>query len=624
MCGIFGIYKFNNSINICTERVANAVKTLKRRGPDDDNFLGFNNCFLGHTRLSIIDTSVNGSQPMKDETGRYAITFNGEFYNYKSCRNKLIENGFSFFSESDTEVLLKMYIHYGNSFLNHINGCFAFAIYDKTEDKLIVARDRLGIKPLLYYKDDDLLIFSSEIKAIVEYGIKKELNYEALPFYFGLNYIPAPLTILKNVHKLLPGQYIEVNSLTTEIKTWWVPPLPDIINNNSFKPEDSLRELLFKSVERRLIADVPLGCFLSGGIDSAIIAGIASTFIPDLKTFTIGFSDNAYYDESNYAEITARKHNTSHTTCRLKTQDLLDNVSNILDIVDEPFADSSAVALNILSIHTRKELTVALSGDGADELFGGYNKHAAHLSILNKDVRLKILPFISPFINMLDGSRAGSFSNKLRQLKKMKQGMSLNDADRYWRWCNQFNEKNLFELFNTSGSYDKYNYYKKLYTSTIAGKDINEILYSDMRLVLPNDMLVKADKFSMSEGLEIRVPFLDHTVVEYAMQLPSKYKISPKQRKIILKNAFPDMIAPEILNRPKHGFEIPLEAWLKNELQPLLNKYTQSELLLDQNIFNKKNIDKMKKQLNSNMPGDAPAKLWAILVFQHWWNKYLN
>ncbi|PKP23203.1 MAG: asparagine synthase (glutamine-hydrolyzing) [Bacteroidetes bacterium HGW-Bacteroidetes-21] len=624
MCGIFGVYNIVNQQPIDQERVEKATFTLKQRGPDGSAVFLHGACALGHTRLSVIDVRAIASQPMTDESGRYTIVFNGECYNYRVLKAGLQKDGISFFSDSDTEVILKMYIRFGEKALNHLNGCFAFAVYDNVQETLFIARDRLGIKPLLYYYDEKSLVFASELRAIMEWGIPREPEPLSFPFYFQLNYIPAPLTILKNVLKLMPGQYLKISKSKLEKHTWWVIPENTQEEISEKEAQEKIRELLYASVERRLIADVPLGCFLSGGIDSAIITGIAREIKPDLQTFSIGFPGMGIYDESSAAETTAKKHNTKHTTIPISTSDLLNNVQHFLEVTDEPFADSSAVAVNILSQVTKRHMTVALSGDGADELFGGYNKHAAHLRVLQPEFSDHFLPLTSPLGSLFSGSRSSRIGNLLRKASKFQQGRKLSHQDRYWLWCSLMSEKQSGALLKTNSSKVDYDYYRKLYTGSVGGRDMNEILTSDLRLVLANDMLTKADKFSMSEGLEIRVPFLDHTLVEYVNRIKSEFKINKLERKSILRRTFTDIIPDDIMRKPKHGFEIPVEKWMKNELRGLLDEYTQPSYIERQGVFNINVIQALKKKSLATMSGDTPANLWAILVFQYWWKKYLD
>jgi asparagine synthase (glutamine-hydrolysing) len=624
MCGIFGVYYFHPGKTADEALVKRATHTLGKRGPDASGIFIKEQCALGHTRLSVIDLSPDAAQPMHDESGRYTIVFNGECYNYRELKKELQGQGVAFFSQSDTEVILKMYIRYGSDCLSRLNGCFAFAVFDHTLKTVFAVRDRLGIKPLLYYYDSEVFVFASEMRALIEWGIPRKIDHTALALYFRLNYIPAPVTVLENTYKVMPGQFLQVTSSGVEKKTYWVMPAPEETETDYQASCSRLKTLLTASVERRLIADVPLGCFLSGGIDSAIITGLAARMKPSLNTFTVTFPGMQMYDESDLAAVTARKHGTRHTKVEIPDSEVQDVIRHVLDISDEPFADSSAIAMNLLSKATRRHVTVALSGDGADELFGGYNKHAAHLRALASPFSDRMLKVMSPVLSLLPESRTSATANRIRKAKKYLKGKKLNDADRYWLWCSIAGEEESERLLVHPHDAVQFEFLKKMYTSAIEGAGMNEILYADMRLVLPSDMLTKTDKYSMCEGLEVRVPFLDHTVVEWVTSLSSKFKINSRSRKVMLKESFRDLIPDEIFTSPKHGFEVPVGKWLRNELKGMLLAYTNPDFISRQGIFDVKEIELLTKQLHSSGPGDSPARLWAILVFQHWWKKYMD
>jgi asparagine synthase (glutamine-hydrolysing) len=636
MCGIAGIISFNNNEKSRLSAISNATKALQKRGPDSEGTFLHNHVALGHRRLSIIDVTDSGAQPMKDETGRFVIIFNGEIYNYRELKQHLLVKGYTFTSESDTEVLLKLFIEYRENCLEKLNGFFAFSVYDTQTETLFIARDRIGIKPLLYYKDDEQFVFASEMKAIMALNIGKEISFTSLLTYLQLNYIPAPATIFQKVHKLLPGHYIITDSKgnfrITKYYTIQQSKNNDKINqvahyNDAIK---KLKELLSHSVKKRLIADVPLGTFLSGGIDSSVVSFLASQYSPNINTFSIGFKDEPYFDETRYASLVSKKIKTNHTVFSLSNNDLFENLFDILDYIDEPFADSSAIAVYILSKYTRQKVTVALSGDGADEMFGGYNKHAAEYKVRNAGVINKLIKIGSPLFESVPKSRNSKFSNLSRQLSRYAEGLNLSPQNRYWRWCAFENEAVAMNLFSEKSANEvnkqEYELLKKHFTDLIQGeKDLNDLLYTDMHLVLPNDMLQKVDLMSMANALEVRVPFLDHEVVDYAFSLPSEYKIERRHRKKIVIDAFKNDLPEEIFTRPKHGFEVPLLKWFCNELNDLIfNNLLSEKFISEQNIFNPKAISLLKNRLMSSSPGDAQAQVWALLVFQYWWKKYYN
>ena len=625
MCGISGIYKFNSVNDNDIVNLKKSIKKLDKRGPNNIGTFYNNTVALAHSRLSVIDVSDNANQPMTDASGRYTIVYNGEFYNYKTERNKL-KSKYKFTSQSDTEVLLYMYIEFGVDFIKKINGCFALAIYDNVDNSLFLARDRMGINPLYIYNDVNKIIFASEIKALLEFNIPREINNASLFNYFQFNYIPGPQTIFNNINKLTPGSYILINQEKFIKNRYYSIPENKIDTNISYNnAQKKLIELIDQSVKSRLVSDVPIGAFLSGGIDSSIITATASKFTNNLNTFSIGYTDEPFFDETKYAELVAKKFKTNHTTFKLSNDDLFNSLFNVLDTFDEPFADSSALVVYILSKLTKQKVTVALSGDGADEIFSGYNKHFAHYNANLKNFKNLLIKNTGFIWNTLPKSRNGKISNQIRKIQKYNKGLKLNNKERYWAWATIKSETNVNKLLKIDVNKKAYNRYKHEITEFITSDDFNQILYTDSHLVLQNDMLTKVDLMSMANSLEVRTPFLDHNIVNFAFSLPSSYKIDLKMKKKILQDAYRDILPQELYNRPKHGFEVPLLKWLKTDLRNLINNYLlNKDFIQEQNIFNFIEIQNIVKKLNSNNPTDAPAEIWALIVFQHWWNNYMH
>ncbi len=632
MCGITGIFAFNEIGRCKMINLSGATDILDKRGPDsrgifNDHFIG-----LGHRRLSIIDTSEDGRQPMKDHSGRYTIIFNGEIFNFPQLRQDLLNGGIQFFSQTDTEVLLNLYILHKEKCIDLLNGFFSFAVYDNEEEELFIARDRIGIKPLVYYLDDDKFIFSSEMKSLIAFGIEKEIDHTSLFQYLQLNYIPAPATIFKNVYKLMPGHYMKIRKKNVFIHPYYkIPFNSSQINPGKLsyeKQKEKLVDLMDASVKRRLVADVPLGAFLSGGIDSSVISALAARHTDHLNTFSIGFRDEPYFDETKYAQLVAHHLKTEHTTFSLSNDDLFFHLHDILDYIDEPFADSSAIPVYILSKETKSRVSVALSGDGADELFAGYNKHGAALTALRGGKTAELIQYLVPLWKLLPKSRNNPFTNKVRQLLKFGEGMKLSEKERYWRWATLSTEVEAKKLLSVKSkellNEELFNSRKKSILNNISEKgDLNEVLFTDMQLVLPNDMLTKVDLMSMACGLEVRVPFLDHQVVNFAFSLPVDSKINATIRKRIVQDAFRDMLPDQLYNRPKQGFEVPLLKWFRQELKSLIEKDLLSEALIEkQGIFDQEEIKMLKNKLFSVDPGDVHARIWGLIVFQSWWKKY--
>lgn len=635
MCGIAGIYSFNDEAHSYLESLNCSVRQLNHRGPDYQTTKSIGKVILGHARLSIIDTTAAANQPMWDENERYYIVFNGEIYNYKQLKKELKEKGFTFQTDSDTEVLLKCYIAFGTSCLEKLNGFFAFAIFDKQLQQLFVARDRIGIKPLLFYHDHDFFGFASEMKAMMAMPIPKDINFNAIYNFFQLNYIPGSETIMSKVKKLLPGHYIFLDKEKLTIEKYYQIPKPSSVGFASTEDyhtaQKKLDFLLTQSVSRRMIADVPLGSFLSGGIDSSIIAYLATLQSPHIHTFSVGFKDEPFFDETFYAQKVADKLKTEHTVFSLSNDDLLNEVEAILNYIDEPFADSSAIAVYILCKKTKQNITVALSGDGADEMLGGYNKHEAEWRIRQNNLINKGIKATGFLWEAMPKSRNSKMGNLFRQLHRFAQGAHLSHKERYWQWCSFVSEKKVLSYFKpeiqNKINFEAYKKSKHFFTQHIVGSpdDLNDLLYADMQLVLPNDMLQKVDLMSMANSLEVRVPFLDHEVVDFCFSLPSNFKIDKHGRKKILRDLYGKVLPEEIFTRSKHGFEVPLLKWFKSELRHKIEREWLSEEVIEaQGIFDYATIHALKNKLYSSSPEDSPAQIWALIVFQNWWQKNIT
>jgi len=623
MCGITGIFAFNQVGRFNMINLSKATSALESRGPDNHGLFNNEMVGLGHRRLSIIDTSADAHQPMSDVSGRYKLVFNGEIYNYKSLRIELQGKGVHFANNSDSEVLLYLLMEEGVDCLSKLNGFFAFAFYDTKENVLLLVRDRFGIKPLHIYQDEDKLLFASEVKSLLAYGIDKKLNLSALHNYLQLNYLPGSLSMFEGIRKLKPGNYLTVKNNRVEEHSYYKTN-----THIEVKPfEESKKEfqnILEKSVIDRLVSDVPLGTFLSGGVDSSVISAIAAQNINNLQTFSIGYKDEPYFDETKYANQVAKHIGSQHTVFKLTNNDLYEHLFDMLDYLDEPFADSSALAVYILSKETQKNVTVALSGDGADELFAGYNKHAALYRMLHAGSKEILVSSFSGLWSLMPKSRNNPISNTFRQLDRFAKAAKMTPSDRYWAWAaigdshyasnlirqpNEFNSvaTNPFTLLNPNK------------------ESVNDTLLADLKMVLPNDMLTKVDLMSMANSLEVRVPFLDHNVVDFAFSLSEDHKINGNDRKRIVKEAFKSYLPENLFNRKKHGFEVPLLSWLRNELSSLIENDLLSNSFIDQQgVFNYAQIQALKTELKSRNPGEAPAKIWALLVFQWWWKKYFK
>ena len=624
MCGITGVLALNKNGEKYLEKIEDATKAIHLRGPDGQGIYKHNSVALGHTRLSVIDTSNAASQPFTDNSGRYTIVFNGEFYNYKEHREKLIEQGIILKSTSDTEVLLYMYIAEGESFVRKINGCFALAIYDKQEETLFLTRDRMGINPLLIYKTEDVIIFASEMKALIAYGIPKNIDYTSLYSYLQLNYVPGPSSIFTDIKKFEPGEFVTIKNADFKTEKYYQIHKKQDCKLNYKQAQKKLEEVLEEAVKKRLVADVPLGAFLSGGIDSSVIVALASKHVKNLNTFSIGFKDEPFFDETKYANLVAKKYKTNHTVFSLSNDELFGNLHKVLDYIDEPFADSSALAVHILSMHTKQKVTVALSGDGADEMFAGYNKHLAHYKAISSGMLGALIKTGKPIWNVLPQSRNSKIGNINRQLNRFATGLKLSDKERYWRWCAIASEADALDLLKQKPNIEEYKKRKDNIIGSLGeNASITNLLRVDMNLVLRNDMLTKVDLMSMANSLEVRTPFLDHNVVDFAFSLPDEYKINKTMKKRILQDAFRNYLPAEIYQRPKHGFEVPLLKWFKTDLKSMINDdLLNDDFIIEQGVFSLKKIKFLKQKLYSKSPEDVVAQIWALIVFQTWWKKY--
>jgi asparagine synthase (glutamine-hydrolysing) len=626
MCGISGQVIFSEEGGEVSG-IEKSVRALQHRGPDHCASLSFTSAHLGHARLSIIDTSVASHQPFTDITGKFHLVFNGEIFNYRELKEELTNSGVRFKSNGDAEVLLELYKKTGAESLNKLNGFFSFGIYNSDDKTLFLARDRFGVKPLYYFSDDKSFCFSSEIRALQAFGLALKPDFDSLFHYLQLNYIPGPHTIFREIKSLAPGHCCVVQNGKISFSQYYdlEAQVQAEKNKKTIDPLATLRSLLENSVRDRLVADVPVGCFLSGGIDSTIIAGLASLQTKKLSTFCLGFTGNKWFDESPYAEAAAEQFGTDHHTFMLSNDDLFSELYNFLDSLDEPFADSSALNVYILSKKTKQYVKTVLSGDGADEIFGGYNKHRAEWLIGNSS-RHRILAGGGSFFSFLfPKSRNSGFANKMRQLEKFSAVMNLPAKERYWKMAGVASEDEAQALVMDYKTAESNKRKEQLLRSIEPGSGLEKFLLTDVKLVLEGDMLVKVDRMSMAHGLEVRNPFLDHRLVAWGLALGIEQKINAHEGKLVLKRAFADLIPAGLLVRKKHGFEVPLHKWMNNELKSDIDThYLGDDFIREQKIFSLAEIQKLKRQVFSSNPGDSAARVWAIFVFNYWYKKNRN
>ncbi len=625
MCGITGIFAHNFLGELHGVHVAAATQSLAHRGPDVSKLFHHEHVGMGHRRLCILDLSSAAHQPMT--IGDYTLVFNGEIFNFNELRQELQKKGIVFGTSSDSEVLLQMLIHYGESCLSRLNGFFAFAFYDARKDIMLLARDHFGIKPLCYYHDEDKFIFGSEINSILQYGIIKEPDWEAIYHYFRFHYIPAPHTAFKGIKKLLPGHLLRVKKKSVEMAAFYDVPykadLPDLPQTYELTKE-KLRQLLDRAVQLRLVADVPVGTFLSGGIDSSLITALASRHTKKLKTFSIGFKDHPQYDESRFAAIVARRFQTEHTEFQVSQNDILDCAQAVLEHLGEPFADSSALPVYLLSRLTRQKVKVALSGDGADEVFAGYHRYTGEWMCRQMPFKARLIQTLLPLWQILPQSRSGLLPNFFRRLARFAQMSKLSPRERYLFMSSFAYGSELEGIFSTDfrirldraaiAELDN------RYTQEIEGVDFDEVLYSDVKTLLPDDMLAKVDLMSMAHGLEVRPPFLDPMVVNFAFAIPVKYKIAGSRKKIILQDIARELLPSEIFGRPKHGFDVPLYKAFRGVLSGLVADLLSDEFIRRQGIFDPMRMALLRKKIQKSTNYDQ-NHAWAVVVFQSWWKR---
>ena len=616
MCGITGYISLNKSVSHDKSLLVNAVNSLNKRGPDNIGIFRDSNCELGHARLSIIDTSDAANQPMEDNSKQFVIVFNGEIYNYRELKAELEKKGHVFKTNSDTEVVLHSFMEFKEKCVDHFNGFFAFCVYDKINASFFLARDRFGIKPLYYSNYDEGLIFGSELKALLQYPIEKKLDEKALNLYFRYNYIPAPYSILSSCKKLLPGQYISIKDHKISFLTYYSIKEQPLCEDNYLEAQKKIKQLLLESVEKRMISDVPLGTFLSGGVDSSIISFLASTIRPDISTFSIGFPDEPLFDESKYAKLVAKHIGSNHHTFEVTNKDLFDNLQEILEYIDEPFADSSAINVYLLSKKTKENVTVSLSGDGADELFTGYNKHDALFFADQKNYKTALIKNFGFTSFLLPSSRNSKVGNFGRKLKKLTTGLQLDKQERYLEWAAFMSKNQLQRLTNCK------NVPSPLHNINFT--QFSDYLKADFQLVLTNDMLKKVDLMSMANSLEVRTPFLDHNLVEYVFSLPTNFKIDDLNKKKILKDTFKAELPQNLFNRKKHGFEVPLEKWFQNELKSYVKENIfNNNSLVKLGYLNHKELSVMEHKLFKGNSGETVLNTWALIVLENWCRKNL-
>lgn len=632
MCGICGIAKPASGEPIDSSLLSSMCQTLIHRGPDDEGFFIGNKAALGTRRLSIIDVE-GGHQPLANEDNTIWVAHNGEIYNFPDLREELISRGHLFKTKTDTETLIHCYEEWGEEFVQKLRGMFAFALWDGQKEKLLLVRDRIGIKPLYYsLLKDNTLVFGSELKAVITHPqVKRTLEPKALDFFLTLEYIPAPLSIFQNINKLPAGCFLIYKEGRIQIKKYWTlrskaGNFEKISKQSLPSLMDKLYSLLKESVKLRLISDVPLGAFLSGGIDSSTIVGLMREVgTTPLKTFSIGFEDTSY-NELNHARRIARRFSSEHEEFVLRPQ-ALELAEKLIHHLDEPFGDFSIFPTYLISQMARSHVKVILSGDGGDEIFGGYEHYQAQ--------KLSKLPFASflgqtlasTVTRLPPSAKKKGLWNKLRRYS---QGFANSPDLRHFRWMMFLSAQNKKELYSQEMAHElggikeinERETLQEIYQDLNSFDTVNSELYLDLRTYLVDDILVKVDRMSMATSLETRVPLLDHKIIEFMFELPGRLKLKGLTTKWLFKKTMERLLPKENIYRSKEGFSIPIKHWLRKELKDLMLHYLNEKRIREEGLFN---FDCIKKMIDHHLQGkeNYSHQLWALLVYEIWREQYL-
>jgi asparagine synthase (glutamine-hydrolysing) len=624
MCGICGVVSLNGG-DVEPTMLESMNETLVHRGPDSAGTFRDGGVGLAARRLAIIDLA-GGDQPITNEDGSIVVVQNGEIYNYRELRAELERRGGHRFStQSDTEVLVHLYEEHGARFVNRLRGMFAIALWDGNERRLVLARDRFGIKPLYYRLRRESLSFASELKALLRQpDFSSEIDLDALDAYLAFSFVPAPLTIFREARKLPPGNLLiweENGGAGVRIERYAEArpvPFDEVRREDEESLADELRTRLRDSVRMHLIADVPVGVLLSGGVDSSMIAALAAEESSErVSTFTIGFEERGF-DEREPARLIAERYGTDHHELVLRP-DAAQLLPELVETFDEPFADHSAIPTYLVSKLARGHVKVALSGEGGDELFGGYNYYAGHLLAPPLG---RVAAALRPLVERLPTSAAKS-STFDWQAKRFVRGAQLPVLERHYLWKSVFSPEERAAIIRPEqrGTHDPLELLRSRYAESSGAEELARIMDLDLGVFLVDDMLVKTDRASMAHSLETRVPILDQVVAEFALALPSRLKVRGLTKKRLLKRAAKPLVPAAILKGEKRGFAIPLAAWLRGELAPLALETLSPQNLRRQGFFRPNAVASL---IDDHLAGrvDQSRKIWAVLIFSMWFDRY--
>jgi asparagine synthase (glutamine-hydrolysing) len=626
MCGIAGMFGPETAMSAGERRgvLAQMCQVIEHRGPDDEGFYIDGGLAIGMRRLSIIDL-FTGRQPITNEDGSVWIVFNGEIYNFQEIRADLVRRGHTFETGTDTEVIVHLYEDEGERCVERLRGMFAFAIWDKRDRKLFIARDRVGVKPLHYAIVGDTLIFASEIKSILQHpAVTREANLEAISDFLTFGYVPDPASAFKGIYKLLPGHTLSFKDGRLKTRCYWdfeyhqkgrsEPPRPE-----SYYTE-RIRELLAESVRLRLISDVPLGAFLSGGIDSStVVAMMAREMDRPVKTFSIGFTESSF-DELQYARMTAKHFNTEHHEF-IVTPDVCKLVEEIIWHHDEPFADVSSIPTYIVSKMAREHVTVILSGDGGDEVFGGYERYLI-------DRKREVFERIPAFLRRHLMLRVSRMIPRAAYGKNFLRNVSLDSNARYVDSISYFDEDAKRGLLSADvrrwlAGRRSSDAFRELLSVPTSSERLDHLLYLDSKTYLPGDILTKVDRMSMAHSVEAREPLLDHKLIEFAETIPASLKLRGSVGKHILKAAVRGLIPDEIIHRQKQGFGVPIRRWFNTELRELLYDTLTDRRTRQRGYFNQKAVDEILDE-HRRCRRDNSTHLWGLLTLELWHRAFID
>lgn len=627
MCGIAGTVSDRSSIESRREILTQMLDQLIHRGPDSHGVYSDSQIAFGMRRLAIIDID-GGQQPISSADGRYHLICNGEIYNYKSLRNTAEHLGYHFRSQSDIEVIIPLITYFGTDGLKMLDGMFALALWDSKEESLLLARDRIGIKPLFYSTKDRSIVFASELRALSKSPLyDNQIDLISLNQYLSFDYVPSPRTILKGVSRLEPGEFLFFCKGLIKKARYWNISFTQSESRPPLNPDDYYNQfirILTSVVSRELQSDVPIGVFLSGGLDSSAVAAIAQR-VSDrtIKTFSVALDDPSF-DESSWARLISERIGTEHFEYRLTTDEIIQTIMKLGELIDEPLADSSFIPTYVLSKFARTKVKVALGGDGGDELFAGYPTYQAHQLVdlyemlVPRLIRTRIMPSLTKALPVSFRNVSTDF-----KIKRFLGGRGVPFMIRHHRWLGSFDDEQKRLLFHRNLELSNLDTYEPVFQKireSDATSRMNQALFADMKFYLEGDILSKVDRASMANSLEVRVPLLNKEIVDFVTALPFDFKMRGFTTKYFFKRSLRGILPRNVIHRSKKGFNIPIAEFLTRELKDLTLQLLGREAIEKQGLFNHAYIQSLIDD-HMNRKADRRKELWNLIVFQIWYNK---